>query len=325
MLLYKSAGAIHTFATSQTQQTYGRLTSALPNIGSATNWLVTRMCLIKCLFLPLPCCRFEVEFLSARPPGLGRSQPVFAIRGPEASTELSMAELLQGITPQALPLLPHILGRPAASAAAAGALPGRAPSAAAGLGTPLRPLQGGAAAGPSGGDGSPGSPPSPSYSPTDSERSRHSSKAPAVSAGEPAAEAAAEEYGRPPQTKRAKRGAGGDDSSDLQSWRRRGGTAGAASAGVGGPEEEEPGSCNAAEDVEALIARFRLNEEQAHVVRHVANWCGSMGAQVGARAACERWDTFIHWAAPRALWDAPCSVRAMHAFFVVKTIDARLL
>ena len=38
---------------------------------------------------------------------------VFALRGPEASTELSMLAALQALTPQSLPLLPALLAPPA--------------------------------------------------------------------------------------------------------------------------------------------------------------------------------------------------------------------
>lgn len=37
----------------------------------------------------------EVELLGPRPPGLTRSQPVFALHGPNAATELGAAALLQ--------------------------------------------------------------------------------------------------------------------------------------------------------------------------------------------------------------------------------------
>lgn len=39
--------------------------------------------------------RMEVELLGPRPPGLTRSQPVFALHGPNAATELGAAALLQ--------------------------------------------------------------------------------------------------------------------------------------------------------------------------------------------------------------------------------------
>lgn len=43
---------------------------------------------------------------------------VFALRGPDASTELSMLAALQALTPQSLPLLPALLLPPRAPAAA---------------------------------------------------------------------------------------------------------------------------------------------------------------------------------------------------------------
>lgn len=41
------------------------------------------------------CNRMEVQLLGPRPPGLTRSQPVFALHGPNAATELGSAALLQ--------------------------------------------------------------------------------------------------------------------------------------------------------------------------------------------------------------------------------------
>jgi len=51
----------------------------------------------------------EVELLGPRPPGLTRSQPVFALHGPNAATELGAAALLQGVQAGTLPLLPSLL------------------------------------------------------------------------------------------------------------------------------------------------------------------------------------------------------------------------
>ena len=56
-------------------------------------------------------CRFEVEFLSSRPPTIGRSTQVYALKGPNASTELSLLDLLRSNDAlHRLPLLPALLG-----------------------------------------------------------------------------------------------------------------------------------------------------------------------------------------------------------------------
>lgn len=215
-----------------------------------------------------------MELLTPRPPSLGRSQPVFAIRGTEAATELAMAELEQGLTPQALPLLPHLLGLPrlaAAPAAAGGA--GRGPAGRQGA-TPPRPQAVKAAAAGGCGDSRSGSD-SPSYSPTDSDVSRartanggsrgNATLRPAVLtpvSTEPSSTGGSSgwesEGERSQQAKRARRG---------QQGREKRGAAKAA-----GGAAEEP---IAAEDAGELIARFQLNEEQAAVVQHVAAWCRS--------------------------------------------------
>lgn len=54
--------------------------------------------------------RFEVEFLSARPAVLPRSTEVYALKGPNAHTELSLLDLLGSSTLGTLPLLPALLG-----------------------------------------------------------------------------------------------------------------------------------------------------------------------------------------------------------------------
>ena len=67
-----------------------------------------------------------MEFLSRAPPFLGKSQSVFALKGPEVSTELSVLGLLQsGLDAIVLPILPHLCaaaGAPAGGAATAAAL-----------------------------------------------------------------------------------------------------------------------------------------------------------------------------------------------------------
>jgi hypothetical protein len=82
--------------------------------------------------LGLFCSRFEIEFLGPRPPSLGRSQPVYALKGPDASTELSLLDLLRSPALPALPLLPHLMG-------CAAAAPGGPPRAAAAPPPPAAP------------------------------------------------------------------------------------------------------------------------------------------------------------------------------------------
>ncbi|KAG7669212.1 hypothetical protein Ndes2526B_g05511 [Nannochloris sp. 'desiccata'] len=54
--------------------------------------------------------KFEIEFLSCRPSTLGRSTPVYAIKGPNASMELNTLDVLKSPSLAALPLLKSILG-----------------------------------------------------------------------------------------------------------------------------------------------------------------------------------------------------------------------
>jgi hypothetical protein len=54
--------------------------------------------------------KFEIEFMSSRPATLGRSTPVYAIKGPNASMELNILDLLKSPALAALPLLRSILG-----------------------------------------------------------------------------------------------------------------------------------------------------------------------------------------------------------------------
>jgi AAA domain/Protein of unknown function (DUF2439) len=55
--------------------------------------------------------KFEIEFLSSRPTTLGgRSTPVYAIKGPNASMELNILDLLRSPSLSVLPLLRSILG-----------------------------------------------------------------------------------------------------------------------------------------------------------------------------------------------------------------------
>jgi len=54
--------------------------------------------------------KFEIEFLSSRPFTLGRSTPVYAVKGPNASMELNILDVLKSPSLAALPLLKSILG-----------------------------------------------------------------------------------------------------------------------------------------------------------------------------------------------------------------------
>ena len=54
--------------------------------------------------------KFEIEFLSSRPSNLGRSTPVYAVKGPNASIELNILDVLKSPSLAALPLLKSILG-----------------------------------------------------------------------------------------------------------------------------------------------------------------------------------------------------------------------
>ena len=56
--------------------------------------------------------RMEVEFLSARPPQLGKKQTVFALHGPDASSDLHMVRTLDALTTSYPPLLPALLEPP---------------------------------------------------------------------------------------------------------------------------------------------------------------------------------------------------------------------
>ncbi|KAL4457552.1 hypothetical protein ABPG75_012417 [Micractinium tetrahymenae] len=101
--------------------------------------------------------KFEIEFLSARPPGLGRSQAVYAIKGPDASSELGMIELLRSGAPATMPLLTHLLRATPGSAA-----PGSAVA-------PSPPQQGATGSANQEQKGQPAEPDSPCYSCSDDE------------------------------------------------------------------------------------------------------------------------------------------------------------
>ena len=55
--------------------------------------------------------RMQIELLAGVPPHLQRKQAVYAIRGPNAATELAMLATLQALSPAALPSLPALLSR----------------------------------------------------------------------------------------------------------------------------------------------------------------------------------------------------------------------
>lgn len=82
----------------------------------------------------------EVELMSARVPpqatggGGSSAQTIYALHGPEASLELSMLAAVASLSPDALPLLPALLGRRTPAAAAPGTAPGGGTGAAEGLG-----------------------------------------------------------------------------------------------------------------------------------------------------------------------------------------------
>jgi hypothetical protein len=57
-------------------------------------------------------CRFQVEFLAGAPPNMRGEQPVCALHGPEASTEVAMLAMLRSPSLRALPLLPALLQPP---------------------------------------------------------------------------------------------------------------------------------------------------------------------------------------------------------------------
>ena len=230
-----------------------------------------------------------------------------------------MAELLQSLSPQQLPLLPHILGpRPgaggssAAAAAAAAEGAGAAPKPG-GFRLPLMAAEGPGACTP---EGSPrGSAaqgfasnglrsPSPCYSPSDSEASREggsgmagtSSSSDFLQCEEGAEEGGGSDFeseAEPPQRKRPKRGdvaSASVPASRRRKGRGKGAAAAAAAAAAGGEGGEEAAP---AEDAEELIARFRLNEEQAAVVRQVAGWCGNSGG-VEAQVRLSAFWPFVH-------------------------------
>lgn len=56
--------------------------------------------------------RFEVEPLCAQPQSIRKKQPCYALQGPDAATELQMIAALKGLSLEALPLLPSLLGPP---------------------------------------------------------------------------------------------------------------------------------------------------------------------------------------------------------------------
>lgn len=208
-----------------------------------------------------------------------------------------MIELLQSLTPSSLPLLPNILGKPAPSSAALAGQSKLLPTPPAAACTAAAAAEhAGAAAGAQtsstppcpnkAGSHAPGmsvSSDSPSYSP--SSPSDIEASPPARNAEEAAAAAAAavadaepdgqgedsdwEAAAKRPQRKHARRG-------------RQGGK-GAAAGGAGSSKEGSPVQ-SAAMDAEALIARFRLNPEQAEVLLQVAAWC-TPADQVGLGTA----------------------------------------
>lgn len=51
----------------------------------------------------------QIELLAGVPSHLKRKQAVYAIRGPNAATELAMLAALQALSPAALPSLPALL------------------------------------------------------------------------------------------------------------------------------------------------------------------------------------------------------------------------
>ena len=53
----------------------------------------------------------QIELLAGVPSQLPRKQAVYAIRGPNASTELAMLATLQALSPAALPCLPALLSQ----------------------------------------------------------------------------------------------------------------------------------------------------------------------------------------------------------------------
>lgn len=57
-------------------------------------------------------CRFEVEPLCAQPQNIRKKQPCYALQGPDGATELQMIAALKGLSLEALPLLPSLLGPP---------------------------------------------------------------------------------------------------------------------------------------------------------------------------------------------------------------------
>ena len=54
-------------------------------------------------------CRMQIELLAGVPSHLQRKQAVYAIRGPNAATELAMLATLQALSPAALPALQALL------------------------------------------------------------------------------------------------------------------------------------------------------------------------------------------------------------------------
>lgn len=51
----------------------------------------------------------QVELLAGMPSYLQRKQVIYALRGPNAATELAMLATLQALSPTALPSLPALL------------------------------------------------------------------------------------------------------------------------------------------------------------------------------------------------------------------------
>ena len=56
--------------------------------------------------------RFEVEPLCVQPQSIRKKQPCYALQGPDGATELQMIAALKGLSLEALPLLPSLLGPP---------------------------------------------------------------------------------------------------------------------------------------------------------------------------------------------------------------------
>lgn len=62
----------------------------------------------------------QIELLAGVASHLHRKQAVYAIRGPNAATELAMLATLQALSPAAMPCLPALLSRQDSSSVTAG-------------------------------------------------------------------------------------------------------------------------------------------------------------------------------------------------------------